>query len=147
MSDDDEGFINSLESIDMKCVAPKLPTATRTLKKYHDMISNTIEYSNLTNGPLEGLNNKIKLIQGVSFGYRNFENLRNRIILCLNLLHQNQKKRSNNFTLLNLRILTHQPNLTESPFMVVLLLSSGISFLFLNRKERREGLSNDYMAS
>ncbi|RZI01143.1 transposase, partial [Staphylococcus condimenti] len=50
------------------------------------------EYSNLTNGPLEGINNKIKLIKRVSFGYRNFTNLRNRIILCTRLFSSNPKK-------------------------------------------------------
>ncbi|MGD6773674.1 ISL3 family transposase, partial [Staphylococcus simulans] len=34
---------------------------------------------------------KIKLIQRISFGYRNFGNLRNRIILCTNLFAANPK--------------------------------------------------------
>ncbi|MBO0387591.1 transposase, partial [Staphylococcus simulans] len=56
------------------------------------MIRNTFEYSNLTNGPLEGINTKIKLIQRISFGYRNFGNLRSCIILCTNLFAANPKK-------------------------------------------------------
>ena len=35
----------------------------------------------MTKSPLEGINNKIKLIKRVSFGYRNYDNLRNRIII------------------------------------------------------------------
>ena len=68
-------------------------------------------YSNLTNGPLEGINNKIKLIKRVSFGYRNYDNLRNRIIITSRLFAQ-QKKRLNNLRLLNLNIWTHQSDLT-----------------------------------
>ncbi|MBI5976091.1 transposase, partial [Staphylococcus canis] len=34
-----------------------------------------------TNGPIEGINNKIKLIKRVSYGYRNFYNFRNRILV------------------------------------------------------------------
>ncbi|EIT1274118.1 transposase, partial [Staphylococcus pseudintermedius] len=37
-------------------------------------------------------NNKTKLIKRVSFGYRNFTNLRNRIILCTRLFSSNPKK-------------------------------------------------------
>ena len=62
----------------------------------------------MTNGLFEGINTKIKLIQRISFGYRNFGNLRSRIILCTNLFAANPKKRSSNFMLLNLCILAHQ---------------------------------------
>lgn len=40
-----------------------------------------IEDLNITNGPIEGINNKIKLIKRISFGYRNYDNLRNCILL------------------------------------------------------------------
>ena len=49
-------------------------------------------YSNLTNGPLEGINNKIKLIKRVSFGYRNYDNLRNRIIITSRLFVSTTKE-------------------------------------------------------
>ncbi|MGX0048700.1 transposase, partial [Staphylococcus haemolyticus] len=49
-------------------------------------------YSNLTNGPLEGINNKIKLIKRLSFGYRNYDNLRNRIIITSRLFASTTKK-------------------------------------------------------
>ncbi|MCH4477179.1 transposase, partial [Staphylococcus haemolyticus] len=53
---------------------------------------NTMTYSNLTNGPLEGINNKIKLIKRLSFGYRNYDNLRNRIIITSRLFASTSKK-------------------------------------------------------
>ncbi|PWI21708.1 ISL3 family transposase, partial [Kurthia zopfii] len=33
------------------------------------------------NGRIEGINNKIKVLNRVAYGYRNFENYRNRIYL------------------------------------------------------------------
>ena len=41
----------------------KLRPVIRTLRKLAPLIENTINYSNLTNGPIEGINNKIKLIK------------------------------------------------------------------------------------
>ena len=79
-----------MKNIEINSVAPKLQTAVKTLRKHNRMIRNTFEYS-MINGPLEGINTKIKLIQRISFGYRNFGNLRNRIILCTNLFAANPK--------------------------------------------------------
>ncbi|REI29285.1 hypothetical protein DOS81_07160 [Staphylococcus felis] len=56
------------------------------------MIENTIAYKDFTNGPIEGINNKIKLIKRVSFGYKNYNHLRNRIILCSRLYASTVKK-------------------------------------------------------
>jgi len=49
-------------------VCPKLRPVIRTLRRLAAFIENTMTYSILTNGPLEGINNKIKLIKRVSFG-------------------------------------------------------------------------------
>ncbi|WP_411970984.1 transposase [Ligilactobacillus hohenheimensis] len=35
----------------------------------------------LSNSPVEGINNKIKVIKRVSYGYRNFDHFRGRILL------------------------------------------------------------------
>ncbi|KIT74389.1 ISL3 family transposase, partial [Staphylococcus aureus] len=47
---------------------------------------------NLSNGPLEGINNKIKLIKRTSFGYGSYNHLRNRILLCSKLYAPKSKK-------------------------------------------------------
>ncbi|MCZ0694277.1 transposase, partial [Ligilactobacillus murinus] len=39
------------------------------------------QYCHYTNGPLEGINRKIKQIQRTAYGYRNFEHLKARIYL------------------------------------------------------------------
>ena len=44
-------------------MCPKLRPVIRTLRRLAAFIENTMTYSNLTNGPLDGINNKIKLIK------------------------------------------------------------------------------------
>ena len=70
-------------------MCPKLRPVIRTLRRL--ALSLKMTYSNLTNGPLEGINNKIKLIKRVSFGYRNYDNLRNRIIITSRLFAQQKE--------------------------------------------------------
>ncbi|MFZ7820269.1 ISL3-like element ISSha1 family transposase [Staphylococcus haemolyticus] len=87
-----EKFNHKLFSIHLSDVCPKLRPVIRTLRRLAAFIENTMTYSNLTNGPLEGINNKIKLIKRVSFGYRNYDNLRNRIIITSRLFASTTKK-------------------------------------------------------
>ncbi len=54
--------------------------ALKTLKKHMNYIENMFE-SNITNGVIEGLNNKIKLIKRTAFGYSNFSNFKKRILI------------------------------------------------------------------
>ena len=46
-------------------------------------IINSFKYQNYTNGPVEGTNNKIKVIQRTAYGFRNFFNFWARILLAL----------------------------------------------------------------
>ncbi len=55
-------------------------TSLKTLKKYKDYIVNTI-FSDISNGRIEGINNKIKVIKRIAFGYRAFYNFRARIFI------------------------------------------------------------------
>lgn len=61
-----------------------LNTLIDTFQKLAPYIRNSFR-TKLTNGVIEGMNNKIKLIKRVSYGYRSFVNLRTRIIICFNL--------------------------------------------------------------
>ncbi|EFB46149.1 transposase domain protein [Staphylococcus aureus subsp. aureus 21275] len=70
--------------------------AIKTLNKHAYFIKNTFDYYNLSNGPLEGINNKIKLIKRTSFGYGNYNHLHNRILLCSNFTLQKGKKKLSN---------------------------------------------------
>ena len=56
-------------------ISKKMIIALKTLKKYMKYIENMFE-SNITNGVIEGLNNKIKSIKRTAFGYSNFSNFK-----------------------------------------------------------------------
>lgn len=56
----------------------------KTLNKYKDYVSNTFNHT-YTNGVLEGLINKIKVIKRIAFGFRNFFHFRSRILITQNL--------------------------------------------------------------
>uniref|UniRef100_UPI003F575DA4 transposase n=1 Tax=Staphylococcus shinii TaxID=2912228 RepID=UPI003F575DA4 len=53
----------------------------KTFNDYLPFIENTMNYPSFTNGPIEGTINKIKLIKRNAYGYRNFINFRNRILI------------------------------------------------------------------
>ena len=52
------------------------------LEKY---IENMFE-SNITNGLIEGLNNKIKSIKRTAFGYSNFSNFKKRVLIQVGII-------------------------------------------------------------
>ena len=54
--------------------------ALKTLKKYMEYIKNMFE-TNITNGVIEGLNNKIKSIKRTAFGYLKFSNFKRRTLI------------------------------------------------------------------
>ena len=55
-------------------------TAIKTLRKYKRQIENTMYYNGLSNGLLEGINNKIKVIKRISYGYRSFNKFKVKIL-------------------------------------------------------------------
>ena len=61
-------------------ISKKMIIALKTLKKYMKFIKNMFE-SNITNGLIEGLNNKIKSIKRTAFGYSNFSNFKKRVLI------------------------------------------------------------------
>ena len=76
--------INIFNEILQKTENHTLPSRTRrtirTLVKFLPYIHNALKYT-VSNGPTEGINNKIKLIKRTSFGYSNFHHLRARILV------------------------------------------------------------------
>ena len=56
-------------------------TPVKTLKQWHQYISNAFQL-NFSNGPVEGKNNLIKTLKRISFGFKNLNNFRARILLC-----------------------------------------------------------------
>ena len=55
-------------------------TSIKTTKKYRDYIVHMFN-TNYTNGVIEGINNKIKVIKRIAFGYRSFVHFKNRILI------------------------------------------------------------------
>lgn len=65
------------------------------LNKYRTGITNAF-HTQYSNGPLEGTNNKIKVIKRVAYGYRNFFNLRARIYIIQGLIFQDNTQTKKN---------------------------------------------------
>jgi len=59
---------------------PEFLKLTKTIRKWRKEILNYFR-TFLTNGPLEGIINKIKLIRRITYGLLNFERLRARILI------------------------------------------------------------------
>jgi transposase len=63
-----------------KAMPPEVQKRGRTIKNWFDKIAN-FHVARVTNGPTEALNNLIKRIKRIGFGFRNFENYRIRALL------------------------------------------------------------------
>ena len=68
-----------------------MSTTLKTLKKYSCYIKNTLEYS-YSNGVMERNNNTCKLLKRISFGYRNFRNMKSRIMIVTNIFRKEKRK-------------------------------------------------------
>ena len=63
-----------------KAMPPEVQRLGRTIKHWFDRIAN-FHLARVSNGPTEALNNLIKRIKRIGFGFRNFENYRIRALL------------------------------------------------------------------
>jgi transposase len=63
-----------------KAMSPEIRRLGRTLRKWFDKICN-YHLAKISNGPTEALNNLIKRIKRIGFGFRNFDNYRIRALL------------------------------------------------------------------
>jgi transposase len=63
-----------------KAMPPEVQRLGRTIKNWFDKIAN-FHLARVSNGPTEALNNLIKRIKRIGFGFRNFENYRIRALL------------------------------------------------------------------
>ncbi len=61
-------------------VSQSMKTSIKALLKHFNYVGNALRFP-YSNGRIEGLNNKIKVIKRVSFGYRSFYHFRNRIMI------------------------------------------------------------------
>ena len=66
--------------MDTRGLSKGVSKAINTMKKHKEYMLNAVKYK-YSNGPLEGFNNKIKLLKRVSYGYSSFSNFRLRILI------------------------------------------------------------------
>src|SRR5699024_1502082 len=71
----------------------KVRTVLQTLDKYIDSIKNIFKY-NLSNGPVEGINNKINNLKLSVYGYQNFRNLCYRVLVSFKLTSKLNKPKA-----------------------------------------------------
>lgn len=74
-------------------LSPEMKIALKTLTNYHDYVKNTIE-TPYTNGVLEGINNKIKVIKRIAFGYRSLYHFKARILIIHKYTFEQKNKRN-----------------------------------------------------
>jgi transposase len=81
---DPEGARQLLEDLQAHCLKRAMPPEVqklgRTIRQWFDKLCN-YHLAKVTNGPTESLNNLIKRIKRIGFGFRNFENYRIRALL------------------------------------------------------------------
>lgn len=87
---DYEGFSQVINP-KYKVISKQLQTTLNTLRKYSKYIKNTLEYS-YSNGVMERNNNTCKLIKRISFGFRNFRNMKSRIMIITNIFRKEKRE-------------------------------------------------------
>ena len=75
-----DALANTVFDVDTNTISSYMKTSIKTLKKHLLYIKNSLLYP-YNNGRIEGINNKIKVLNRVAYGYRNFNNFKNRILL------------------------------------------------------------------
>ena len=73
-----------LDELKTHCLKPAMPLEVqklgRTIRDWFDKICN-FHLARVSNGPTEALNNLVKRIKRIGFGFRNFQNYRIRALL------------------------------------------------------------------
>lgn len=75
-------FLNWISTAEQSQL-PEFENCARTYRHWSKEILNAFKYGHITNGPTEGFNNKIKVLKRTSYGIRNFQHLRTRILLTM----------------------------------------------------------------
>ena len=85
-----EGF-NKVVNKEYKDISKQIQITLNTLKKYSKYIKNTLEDS-YSNGVMERNNNTCKLIKRISFGFKNFRNMKSRIMIITNIFRKDKRE-------------------------------------------------------
>ena len=76
--------------IEYEGISEYMKTTQNTLKEFKSHIKNTLEQP-YSNGVMERNNNTCKLIKRIAFGFRNFNNFKNRIMIITNIFRKHKK--------------------------------------------------------
>ena len=71
-------------------VSEQMRTSMKTLLENRDYVCNALN-SIYSNGIIEGINNYIKVLKRIAFGYKSFFHFRNRILITRNLIKQKER--------------------------------------------------------
>ena len=82
-------FVNVIET-NYNNISKEMQKTLNTLRKYSIYIKNTLEYP-YSNGVMERNNNTCKLLKRISFGYRNFKNMKSRIMIVTNIFRKEKR--------------------------------------------------------
>ena len=83
---ENQGELQALLQRKLTSLPFKLQKVQRTLRQHQTEIIRSFRY-HLSNGPIEGTNNKIKVIKRTAYGFRNFFHFRVRILMALKNPH------------------------------------------------------------
>ncbi|MGF3183582.1 transposase [Facklamia sp. P12934] len=86
-------FMTTLYQPSNQSLAPRLKRVLRIVTKFKQYIKNTFHYHTLTNGPIEGINNTIKVLKRHAYGYKNDSHFKNRILLISRLYVSGRKEK------------------------------------------------------
>ena len=82
---------NEIVTTKYENISKEMKVTLTTLKKYSKYIKNTLEYS-YSNGVMERNNNTCKLIKRISFGFKNFRNMKSRIMIITNIFRKEKRE-------------------------------------------------------
>lgn len=77
---DHEAIHRALHTRHSNAISRYMKTSMKTLRQHLPYIKNSFTYP-FNNGRIEGINNKIKVLNRVAYGYRHFKNDKDRILL------------------------------------------------------------------
>lgn len=89
---DFDRFKETIDQSKIKTLPKGLKRVIRSFNKYLEAINNTCHHPQLSNGPIEGINNKIKVLKRNAYGYRNYSHFRHRILLIARLYVSGRNK-------------------------------------------------------
>lgn len=85
-------LIRHLKALQDSAISDEFRTAISSILQYSSYVENALKYE-YSNGTIEGLNNYIKVIKRIAFGYRSFFHFRNRILISRELIKPIEKYR------------------------------------------------------